>query len=100
MDSTALLAGMWDGNGHMDGGWWIVMMVWMLLLWSAVVVGIVWLVRGGLSDRWRTPRHDTPLEVLERRFAEGQMSVEEYRERRAALTDGPGGTRTPSEPVR
>ena len=30
------------------------------------------------------------IEVLERRLAEGDLTVEEYRERRALLTGGPG----------
>jgi putative membrane protein len=84
--SSVLLADMWDTNGHMGGGWWIVMMFWMVLFWGAVILGIVWLVRGGASQSWRAPREATPLETLDRRFAEGAISVDEYHERRQALT--------------
>jgi putative oligomerization/nucleic acid binding protein len=30
---------------------------------------------------------ETPMEILERRFAEGEISIEEYRARREALVD-------------
>lgn len=76
--------------GHMDGGWWVAMVVGMVLFWSLVVVGLVWLAReltgrgrGGLKFR------QDPLELLDRRLAEGTISPEDYRERRAILTGPP-----------
>lgn len=85
----------WD---HMDwdNGWWIVMMIGMLLFWALLVVGIVWLVRsraGGGNGPGSAPRDEgaAPLEILERRLAEGSISVEEYEERRRVLT-GPAGS--------
>jgi putative membrane protein len=86
--STVLLADMWDTNGHMGGGWWIVMMIWMVLFWAAVIAGAVWLVRGGSSGWSRAERRETPLEILDRRFAEGDMSADEYRTRREVITRG------------
>jgi len=83
--------GWWDG--HMSGGWWIVMMIGMILFWALVVVALVWLIRSGpelfgsrLSERAQT-RPDA-LEILERRLAEGEISIEEYRERRSVLDEG------------
>ena len=86
LGSTALVADMWDTNGHMGGGWWIVMMIWMVLFWGAVIFGVVWLVRGGTVGSGRPDRRETPLEVLERRFAEGAISADEYHERREVMT--------------
>ena len=48
---------------------------------------------GGSSRGWSWPweRHmsrESPVETLERRFAAGEISVEEYRARREALVDG------------
>ena len=98
--SIVLFGDMWDTNGHMGGGWWIVMMLWMVLFWGAVIFGIVWLVRGGMSQSWGVPRQTTPLETLDRRFAEGAISVDEYQERRQVLTGRPQGTGTSTrEPV-
>ena len=70
----------------MGGGWWAVMMIGMVLFWGAIVVGIVWLVRGGSFGSQRAERRETPVEILERRFAEGAISADEYRERRDAMT--------------
>jgi putative membrane protein len=78
--------GEWNWNGHMDGGWWIVMMVGMVLFWALVIVGVVWVVRelGGSQRRDRVA--PDALAVLDRRLAEGAISTEEYRERRDVLT--------------
>lgn len=74
--------------GHMDfdGGWWIVMGIGMILFWGLVIFGIVWLVRE-LSDRPRRtdPAGPDPTQILDRRLAEGEISVEEYEERRRTL---------------
>jgi putative membrane protein len=82
--------GWWDG--HMSGGWWIVMMIGMILFWAFVVVAVVWLIRSGpelfgsrTGEREQT-RPDA-LEILERRLAQGEISVEEYRERRSVLDE-------------
>ena len=92
--STVLVADIWDTNGHMGGGWWVVMMLWMVFFWGAVIFGIVWLVRGGSSEPSRAPRRETPVETLDRRFAEGAISVDEYHQRRRMLTGSPDATRT------
>lgn len=86
-----IVADMWDADGHMGGGWWIVMMIGMLVFWGAVIVGIAWLARSGSPDSWRRDRRsETPIEILERRFAEGSISADEYHERREVLTGGTG----------
>ena len=91
--ASTVLADMWDANGHMGGGWWIVMMLWMVFFWGAVIFGIVWLARGGASSQsWRAPRERTALETLDHRFAEGAISVDEYHERRRVLTGRSDGS--------
>ena len=84
--SATVLLSTWDMNGHMGGGWWVMMMILMVLFWGAVIVGIVWLVRSRSSDRGRGERRETPLEILDRRFAEGAISADEYHERRKVMT--------------
>lgn len=93
--SMHLVADTWGTNGHMGGGWWVVMMLVMVLFWCAVIVGITWLVRGS-STAWREGRRETPLEVLERRFAEGAITADEYHERREAMTSS--FSRHPAQP--
>ena len=85
--STALvLADSWDMHDW-DGGWWVVMMAGMLLFWGLVILGIVWIVRG-LGTGSRGGDGDEPLRVLQRRLAEGEISVEEYERRRALIEKG------------
>ncbi len=78
-------------QGHMGdfdfAWWWIPMMVGMALFWGLVIVGIVWLIRSGGGSS--AEKKMSAVEVLERRFAEGDLTVEEYRERRAVLTGRP-----------
>ena len=78
----------------MHDGWMWGMGWFGWLFWILVIVLLVWAVA-----RWRAPRggrapegpeapRETPLETLERRYAEGALSTEEYEERRARLRDG------------
>jgi putative membrane protein len=81
--STFVIADTWDMHDSGEG-WWIVMGLGMLLFWALVIVGVVWVVReltGGRGERER----ETPVDVLQRRLAEGDISVEEYERRRQAL---------------
>jgi putative membrane protein len=81
-----------DGWGHMGGGWWgVPMMLGMLLFWVLIALAIVWLVRALLRQDGGpggppAPRPEGPVEVLERRLAEGAISIEEYEQRREVLT--------------
>ena len=87
--STVLIADTW-GMHDVGVGWMVVMMGVMVLFWAAVILGIVWLVRGGVRG-WRERRDESrpppPTEILQRRFAEGAISVEDYRERREVIAD-------------
>ena len=78
----------WDGPHDFNGGWWIVMMIGMVLFWALVVVAVVWAVRGG--GQGQAHHQSTPQEVLERRLAEGGISVEEYEERLRILGGSSG----------
>jgi uncharacterized membrane protein len=61
----------------------------MMLFWAAVIVGIVWIVReiGGRHDRTHSVGGGDPLAILDRSLAEGTISPEQYRERRAILSE-------------
>ena len=85
---TTLFADSWGMHG--DGGWWIVMVPLMVLFMG----GMIWMMMrgmgGGSSPRSSTPSEtpgtrETPSEILERRFAKGEISIEEYRARREVL---------------
>ena len=86
---TVPLADTWM-HGDWGWGWMSLMMVMMVLFWGAIIFAVVWLVRGAAQGGWTsggTPaRKETPLEILERRFAEGDMTEDDYRARREVLT--------------
>ena len=94
--STILpLADGFDGHHDWGDGWWVVMVVAMVVFWALVIGAGIWLVRELISHR----RSDSggggeppALAVLDRRLAEGAISIEEYKERRRVLLD-PGGVR-------
>ena len=77
----------WGMHGDVGWGWMIGMMILMVLFWGAIIFGVIWLIRGAVVGR-REERRETPTEVLERRFAEGAISVEDYRARRDVLGNG------------
>jgi putative membrane protein len=78
-----------DGFGHMDGwggGW---MWVWGTLMTFATVLAIVWLVRivAGRSEGPNTPSDmQRARSILAERYARGELTTEEYRERLEQLT--------------
>ncbi|MBM3149156.1 MAG: SHOCT domain-containing protein [Chloroflexi bacterium] len=76
------------GPGMMGGfGWGWFMPIGMILFWGLVIWGIVALVRGvatpGSSGSSR--ELDSALEVLKRRYARGEISKEEFEEKRKDL---------------
>ncbi len=85
-----------DSGGHMfdndwSGGWWILMMVGMIVFWALIILGGAWVVRSVILSR-REPT-ERPIEILDRRFAQGEIDEDEYQKRRSALESrsGPGG---------
>jgi putative membrane protein len=83
-----------DWDGHMDwgDGWGLVMMLGMLTFWLLIALAVLWLVRHYTAEqRARTDAPVTALEVLDRRLAEGAISIEEYGERRRVLTEAARG---------
>ncbi|MPY84064.1 MAG: hypothetical protein GEV00_12260 [Actinophytocola sp.] len=62
------------------GSAWMVLMpvVWLVLI-GAVVWAVVWLARDrGSGGGQRRPERETPLEILDRRYALGEVDTEEY----------------------
>jgi putative membrane protein len=77
----------WGMHGDIGWGWMIGMMILMVLFWGAIIFGVIWLLRGTVGGR-PEERRESPTEVLDRRFAEGAISVEDYRARREVLGNG------------
>jgi putative membrane protein len=71
------------------GGWWMMGLGWtfMVLIWMLVIVGLVALVRW-LMRQWderSEARRKTPLELLQERYARGEIGQDEYEQKRRAL---------------
>lgn len=72
-------------------------MVGMVLLWAVLIGLVVWAVTRLLPARREggvpQPGHETPEEILDRRFARGEVDVETYQAQRAALASARGERR-------
>jgi len=78
---------------HDGWGWWMVFgWLWMVVFWGL----IIWAVYAVLTRLERkpptpTPRdEDTPLAIVERRYAHGELTTEQFEEMRRRLTGGSG----------
>ena len=83
----------WD-NDHMDGGWTIVMMLGMLIFWTAVVVAIIWAIHSSSSSNVPGAGSQTsglgasagdPEDILANRLARGEIDADEYTNRLEVL---------------
>lgn len=91
----------WDGHMDLDGWGWVLMTLGMIAFWGLLVFGVVWIARDlgrrPVGSRFNTESEagPDPAAVLDRRLAEGDISLEDYRERRRALSgevDESGGS--------
>ncbi|GIU99447.1 MAG: hypothetical protein KatS3mg014_1063 [Actinomycetota bacterium] len=72
--------------GPWNGGWWgFGMGLGMLLFLALIVVGIVLLLRPAVSAPEPRSERSRALEILDERFARGEIDREEYEERRRIL---------------
>ena len=82
----------WNGG---PGPW----ILFFPLIWAAVVIGVVTVLRRtGRRGPWRAtddprPSGDSPLAVLGRRFASGEIDEDEYWRRLSVLDEQFGRTR-------
>lgn len=87
LSAVVLPLAQWDHHDW-DGGWWIVMAIGMVLFWGLVAAALFWLARTVLADRHHAAgraRESSAIEILDRRLAEGDIEIEEYRARRGEL---------------
>ncbi len=60
-------------------------MIWMLLFWVGVVVLIVWAVRSVGDNKVDRDTSNRALEILEERYARGEIDTDEFNRRRSEL---------------
>ena len=92
---------MWHMN-DLGWGWWVLMSVGMVAFWALIIYGVVWLSRRApAAPETPAPQSpaasESPQQVLKRRLAVGELSVDEYDRLRAVLDDEPA--KHPPEPV-
>lgn len=92
----------WGPEDHMGAAGWVGM-VFMVLFWIAVIIGLIYLIRylvvRSSADRPQQPtewpqggggtpageKRSTPLQILEERYARGEIDREEFLQRRNDL---------------
>lgn len=85
-----MMGGYW---GNWMWGWSLVGMLWMILFWGLIIGGIVLLVRwiADGAGRRRTDGggapEETPLDILKKRYARGEISKEEFERMKEDLKD-------------
>ncbi|WP_238354401.1 SHOCT domain-containing protein [Fulvivirga marina] len=67
-------------EGHFWGMHWIWWILWIIL--------IFWIFATPWSIPGQRKKNDSPLEILKRRYASGEISTEEYQERKQLLENG------------
>ncbi len=73
----------WDGGwGHMFFGGFMMLLFWATLI-ALIALAVRWVVSSG-SGSWPSSR-TTAKQILEERFARGEISKEEFEERKRAL---------------
>lgn len=82
----------WYNDGSMGAGGWVAMILMMSLFWGAVIFAGIMLFRGTTnsrgsreSDRVDGVTYRNPMDILDERFARGELENEEYEARKAVL---------------
>jgi uncharacterized membrane protein len=77
----------------MHAGFVVIGAIFWLMILAGLGLLVFWAVRAGSFSRQLTtaghaPSHETPLDILARRFAAGEIDAEEYKRSRDLLTGG------------
>ncbi|PTQ81421.1 putative membrane protein [Trichococcus patagoniensis] len=71
---------------NMMGGWGIFMMIILLVILIVIIVYVVMkLVQGGNNAGTTSNGRDEALEILNQRYAKGELSDEEYQQKKKIL---------------
>lgn len=62
-----------DYGWGMGFGW-----VFMIIFWAVVILAVVYLVKAVVVSPRREGRGETPLDILKRRYARGEITKEEF----------------------
>lgn len=66
------------------GGWW------MIFFWIIIIIGIIflikWLVGQGRPEGRISPREESALDILKKRYARGEIDKQEFGQKKKDLT--------------
>ena len=74
-------------NGMMGGGmgiWMLLNMVFWILVIAGIILLVVWAVQRAMGDGAGRTR-ESAMEILKKRYARGEISKEEYEEKKQGL---------------
>jgi putative membrane protein len=71
---------MWQYGGFGGFG-----MIFMLLFWVGIILLVVWAVRNLGNNRAERDTSNRAVEILEERYARGEIDTEEFNRRRSEL---------------
>jgi putative membrane protein len=79
----------WYGAGMGWGGWVAMGLFWLVLL-GVILYLVVRLLPAGSGGGTGRERPESPEEILDRRFARGEIDIETYQQQREALSAARG----------
>ena len=88
-------------NGHMTAAGWAIAILWTVIILALIAGAVYWLVSelSGRNPREAAaPGEGSAREILDRRLAKGELTVEQYKELRATL-DGEATVVTDKPPL-
>ena len=77
---------------HMSTGSWIFSILATLIILAIIIGLIVWIVSPASRSGSATTTGESAREILDRRLASGELTVEQYSQLREALDDVPSTT--------
>jgi putative membrane protein len=69
----------WHGTGMMGGGF-------MWMFWLFIILAIIFLIKASSDKSSSNEQRETPLEILEKRYARGEIDEEEFQRRKKELS--------------
>jgi mono/diheme cytochrome c family protein len=82
LDGDMMGNGMMGGNMGMMGSGFLLLFIGII---ATVVLAVIWLVR---RTQGRDPAAESPLEILKRRYARGEIDAEQYEAMKRELEEG------------
>ncbi len=78
---------------HMSSGGWIFTVLWTVIMLAILAAAVVWIVSALRSRDTVGPSGGLSREILDRRLASGELTIEQYKQLRDAI----GGDSSPPD---